>query len=114
MIQIHGPPNPWFFGLEPDAEQGANAFFTEAATLGAALDAYAAHFGVRVVPMTDISHLGYQPGERKFFEFCDPPEEAGFPVDIHVIRGAEEICPKQDLDFPLQPGDRIDLGMLVC
>lgn len=64
--------------------------------------------------MTDISHLGYQPGERRYFEFCDPPQEPGFAVDIHIIRGAEEICPRQDLDFPLQPGDRIDMGLLVC
>ena len=69
---------------------------------------------VRMVPMTDISHLGCQPGERKFFAFCDPPQEAGFPVDMPVIRGAEEICRKQDLEFPLQPGGRIDPGMLTC
>jgi len=35
-------------------------------------------------------------------------------VDIHVQRGDEEICIKQNLDFELRDGDIVDLGAMAC
>lgn len=35
-------------------------------------------------------------------------------TDIHVKRGGEVICPKQNLEFPLRDGDVVVFDMLVC
>jgi hypothetical protein len=38
----------------------------------------------------------------------------GGVVDIHVLRGGEEICPGHDLGFLLLEGDILTIGLLVC
>ena len=35
-------------------------------------------------------------------------------TDIHIQRGDDVICPKQDLEFPLRSGDIVIFDMLVC
>ncbi len=52
--------------------------------------------------------------ERKYFIFNDGGRFGDTLVDIHVERAGEEICPKQDLNFPLIDGDLIIFGVLVC
>lgn len=100
--------------MASDAVVSAEMFQTAAATLGEALTACTAHFGVRVAPMSDLTALGYAPDERRLFEFCDPPQVPGFAVDIPILRGAGEICPRRDPAFPLRPGDVIGMGPLLC
>jgi hypothetical protein len=34
-------------------------------------------------------------------------------IDLHVFRGGEEICPKQDLSFALLPDDVIGIALLA-
>jgi hypothetical protein len=44
---------------------------------------------------------------------AEPPRELG-NTDIHVLRGGAELCPKQDLAFPLQDGDVVVFEVLLC
>lgn len=38
----------------------------------------------------------------------------GSLVDIHIVRGDAELCPKQNLDFALEDADMVELGPLLC
>lgn len=78
-----------------------------AQTVGDAIAFAAEYFGVRIVP--------HDP--PKWFRIYGLP---GFPtekfmlVDVHVERGEEDICIKQDLGFPLLESDVVSIGVLVC
>ena len=78
----------------------------QARTLGEAVAVATEFFGVRIVP--------HDP--PKWFRIYDIPELTSeyLLVDIHVYRGKEGICPKQDLSFPLQEADVVSIGVLVC
>lgn len=41
-----------------------------------------------------------------------PPELGN--SDIHVLREGAELCPKQDLAFPLRDGDVVVFEWLLC
>ena len=84
---------------------------SSAATLGEALLHYGTEFKVSVLPCTKPL-----PGqtEIKYFEIRTEDGEVEWIVDIHVTRDAVEICPKQDLGFPLLPGDHVEMGPLAC
>jgi hypothetical protein len=85
-------------------------------TLGEALKLFEDRHRVRVTPYDgswDSMPLE-RAGGRKYFIFNDGGRFGDTLVDIHVERGGEEICPKQDLDFPLLDGDLINVGVLVC
>jgi hypothetical protein len=114
MIRVHGPPNPRLFSLATGRYDDSKAFLTEVATLGQALEAYAQHFGVRIVPLRDATALGFESEPRKYFEFCPVPHERGFAVDVHVLRGDRNVCAKQDLGLALDEGDIVMLDMLGC
>ena len=77
----------------------------EAATLGEAIAAAAAILRVRIVPHDPPKwfRLSGVPGREKYML-----------VDIHVFRGNENICPKQDLTFPLLDSDVVGIGALAC
>lgn len=119
MIAMYGPS--WPRRVDRRAERGnyephdEPPFLVDARTLGDALSAYGAHFSVDIKPYD---------GTLEFF-----PLEAGMPpkyffyvhangdqsvVDIHVIRGNEELCPKQDLVFALLADDLVEIGALIC
>ena len=79
----------------------------EANTLGEAVLAAAALLSVTIVP--------HDP--PKFFRVYGwPGEPADYYslVDIHVRRGTENICLKQDLSFPLLDSDTVLIGALAC
>lgn len=77
-----------------------------AQTLGDAVTVAANYFGVRIVP--------HDP--PKWFRIYGIPESRGEYklVDIHVLRDGKDICPKQDLSFPLLESDVVTIGVLVC
>jgi hypothetical protein len=78
-----------------------------AQTVGDAIAVAAEHFGVRIVP--------HDP--PKWFRIYGMPDSAPEEyrlVDIHVHRGAQDICIKQDLLFPLLESDAVSIGALVC
>lgn len=78
----------------------------EASNLGEAIAASAAFLGVRIV--------AHDPPKWFRVYRMPEPDEDYFLVDIHVLRGKENICPKQDLTFPLLDSDIVSIGALVC
>lgn len=112
MIQVFGPCNPRviFSGSNLDPKPG-NPFCANAGKLKDALRAYEAHFAVTIEPCLTL--LSGQ-SEHKYFNVKSPlPKQNGL-VDIHVFRGKDEICPRQDLGFALEEGDVIEMGSLAC
>jgi len=78
-----------------------------AQTLGEAIEAAAKYFSVRIV--------AHDP--PKWFRIYGLPKHNAdqyLLVDIHVCRGAQNICPKQDLSFPLLEADVVSIGALAC
>jgi len=78
-----------------------------AQTLGEAVAAAEKYFSVRIVPHD----------APKWFRVYGQPgfnAEQYLLGDIHVRRGGQDICPKQDLSFSLQESDGVSIGTLVC
>lgn len=112
MIRVFGPCNPRHVFGGPDLQkQQENPFCISAGDLAGALKAYEAHFGVTIEP-----HRVLLQGqtEYKYFNVTSSRSRESGLVDIHVFRGSEEICPRQDLEFPLNEGDVIEMGSLAC
>ena len=84
---------------------------SDARTLGDAIRDYEKHFSVSIRPCT--KPLQGQ-SEVKYFEFTDVGSGVLHYVDIHVLRGKEEICPRQDTHFILEPNDIVEMGELIC
>ena len=78
----------------------------EATTLGAAVAVASQLLSIRIVP--------HDP--PKWFRVSGLADYDGHDmlVDIHVLRGGEEICPKQDLSFPLFETDIVKIGLIAC
>jgi hypothetical protein len=61
--------------------------------------------GVRLIPHD----------QPKYFRYYSAHETNEFVlVDVHVDRDGVEVCPKQDLRFPLIAADVVSAGMLAC
>jgi len=87
----------------------------DVSTLGEAISAYADAFQVRVTPYDgSYEEVPFTPGEEPKFFVHEDTTGTSMLVDIHVARGADLICAKQNLGFKLQPGDRIEMGLLAC
>ncbi|MFG6431683.1 hypothetical protein ACG00Y_17315 [Roseateles sp. LYH14W] len=89
------------------------AVATDATTLGAALRDYEARFHARIVQCQDPRIAGAE-AANKYFEYLDLKSGSMQLVDVHVLRGDQEICPKRDLAFALEPDDLVDIGELIC
>ena len=77
-----------------------------AQTLGEAVTVAADYFGVRIVP--------HDP-PKWFRVYGSPDSTAEYKlVDIHIHRDKQEICPQQDLSFPLLESDVVSIGVLAC
>lgn len=118
MIAICGPSCP------PQAHPPSHGqirlqvpapLLVHAETLGAALASYTQRFGVQFKPY-DGSHalVPFAPGEPPKYFVYERADGSSELVDIHIERGAETICPKQDLSVRLQPNDRVHIGRLAC
>jgi hypothetical protein len=117
-VSINGPCNDAWSLREnlsgaPEWCQG-NPFVTECNNLGDALRAYAEKFRCKItIYEGDAGANPWPDGGPRYFHCTDESGQSQL-VDIHVNRGSAEICPKQDLDFSLQDGDIIEIGVLVC
>jgi len=83
----------------------------EAKTLADAIRQYETAFVCTIRPFEEL--LPNQ-SELKYFDFSDMSGELNGLVDIHVLRSGFEICPKQDLSFPLEESDHVEIGLLAC
>lgn len=78
----------------------------EAATLGEAIRAAERLTGTRIVV--------HDPPKWFRAYSADTDSENYGLTDIHIRRGDADICPKQDLFYPLLPDDIIYIGALAC
>ena len=78
----------------------------QAATLGEAIGA--------AERLADVRIIAHDP--PKWFRVSDPNgDSTKYSLhDIHIRRGDSEICPKQDLLYPLLPDDIVNIGALAC
>lgn len=102
MPVVHGPHHLDEFLGSPDQSLQA-----QAATLGEALDAYERAFRVRIAPQTEY--------DGRYFFYLELDGGSKQLIDIHVRRGDDEFCARQDRDLPLQDDDVILLmAFRVC
>jgi hypothetical protein len=113
MPLLCGPLNSRFTYTGSPCPHLDLALPSAAKTLGEAIAHYANHFAVEISAMT--TPLDGKPENLgKFFECRQPATGMYWVLDIHVLRGNEELCPKQDLLFGLHAQDIVELGALVC
>lgn len=111
MPLISGPKNSRYMYTGSPCPHNDLAVRSTARTLGEAIQHYESEFGVTISPCAKPL-----PGESevKYFEVAEAGTGTKWLVDIHVQRGSVEICPKQDLSFPLLESDLVEMGELVC
>jgi hypothetical protein len=124
--------------LSRRVEIPTDSIFVEANTLGDALKQIESSLGVRFSPFQgDESFDGGQyfivdppipgppisltrlfrilmlaPGARpRPWEIPCLPKNC---VDVHILRGEREVCPKQDLSFELINGDKVIFPLFIC
>jgi len=105
MAVIVGPKNERFVD-ELNQPHPERPFEVKSRVLGLALSEYEAHFNVRLT--TDSGFDG------QYFSYHDLEAGVTELVDIHLYRGDQEICLKQNLDVVLEPNDLIRIGQLIC
>lgn len=118
MPTVDGPSCP--LQARPESQRDVyplqrQPLVVEAGTLAEALAAYTAAFGVRFRPYDGSAPLvPFRSDEPPKYFIHESPDGSSLLVDIHVRRGSQIICPKQDLNFRLQPTDRVEIGLLAC
>jgi len=112
MPIIFGPNNSRYSYTGSPCPHTDLAFESSAKTLSEALKAYEDHFDVSVVPC--VTPIDPSDTEVKYFVFTNNKTSISKYVDIHVFRGNEEICPKQNLGFELLGEDMVEMGELIC
>jgi hypothetical protein len=90
--------------IKTGTEQLPGAEVTET-TLGEVLENLFRRYAIRIIPNESPQYFKYTGGR-----FGDDV----LLVDIHVERDGEELCPRQDLTFPIQVQDIIRAGGLAC
>ena len=118
-VGICGPMWPRRFSLIQtpnglELSPASEPMLIDASTLGEALEVCCAKTDatVRACDGSDPRML-FATGETpRFFVHVDAEHGEDF-VDIHVTRRGESICCKQRLDFELEEGDVIELGVLA-
>ena len=89
------------------------AFKTAKLHLASAIREYEKALNVTVAAHVDAPDAEVKFGS-KYFIHTDNSSGESTLVDLHIIRGEEEICPKQDLDLYLLDSDIVEMGPLVC
>ena len=96
--------------LERDPDSAVRArpgLSIQARSLGEAVTTASEYFKVRIVPHDP-------PKWFRIYGWPGEPEEFYKLVDIHIRRGTESICPKQDLNYPPLDSDTVNIGTLAC
>ncbi len=86
-------------------------------TLGAAIARYSEKYDVEIVPYDGEIKDMLLVEEEKYFLYTDAPSHSvPYLVDIHIEKlSGEEVCPKQNLLFPVEYGDIIHIhSTLIC
>ena len=111
MPLIFGPKNSRYSYTRSPCPHNDLALRSTARTLGEAIQHYEAEFDVAIRPCVEPL-----PGESqvKYYDVAEVDTGTNWLVDIHVQRGSEEICPKQELSFLLLESDLVEMGVLVC
>jgi hypothetical protein len=120
MPNIYGPS--WPKRIDRRAEIGKYEprdeppFFSDGKTLQAVIDDYSFRFNVEIKPYDGvIDAVPLSPCEApKYFYYKVRNTSHEILVDIHIYRNNEEICPKQNLSFPVFSTDTIIFGELIC
>lgn len=113
MPLIFGPNNSRYAYTGSPCPHIDLAFESTAETLGAAIRDYEVHFDVSIIPYS--KRLDPNDADvAKYFVCTQNKTETQTLVDIHIFRGEEEICPKQNIGFKLFPNDIVELGELIC
>ena len=113
MPLVCGPKNSRYAYTGSPCPHTDLALKVDALTLGDALARYESHFGVRISVHVDAKDAEEMFGD-KYFRYVDEMSGENKLVDIHVIRGNSELCPKQNLDFILENTDIVEIGPLLC
>ena len=90
-------------------------------TLGEVLAAYSAKYG-STLELYDGSHPDHpfaNDEPAKYFWYTGKSavtarggiDQVRYPLDVHILRGDEVICPKQDLSIEIWPDDVIEIGV---
>jgi hypothetical protein len=121
MPRLFGPENPQFTQGRNENDTGwvrvmGEPVFTEAKTLGEAILAYEKAFSVSIILYDgSFPQIPFASGEEpKYFVIQGNDSSDTTIVDIHIIRNESAICPKQSLDFLLEPNDILEFGPLIC
>ena len=93
----------------------SDPLIVDADTLISALEAYSRRYGALIRPYDGSDpRIPFQAGEPPKYFFYTKADGSVWLVDIHIKRGTDDICPKQDLRFRLQHGDEVHIGELAC
>jgi len=111
MPLLFGPKNSRYVYTGTPCPHNDLALKSSARTLGEAIRDYEQHFNLEI-KACDKPLPGQS--EVKYFIVTDAETAFVHYVDIHVLRGGAEICPKQDTAFLLEPDDLVEMGELVC
>ncbi len=120
MPKLYGPKNMQFY-MNPNADgtgwepTSGNPVLTDAKTLGEAIAAYEKAFSAIITPYDgSLPGIPFAPGEAPKYFLLEYSDGMTRLVDIHIYRDESEICPKQDLSFPLEASDVLNFGPLTC
>ena len=101
MPLLCGPKNSRYTYTGSACPHTDLALQVDAETLGDALVQYERHFDVRISAHVDAEDAEEKHGD-KYFRYVAEKSGENMLVDIHVFRGDAELCPKQNLNFPLE------------
>ena len=112
MALVCGPKNSRFTYTGSLCPHTDLAIEVSANRLSEAISAYERTFNAEVIPapMGIPELVGH---EGKYFLHTDLDSGRKNLVDIHVFRGGRDLCVKQNLEFPILPGDLIEMGELI-
>lgn len=119
MIQLFGPKIASFTVSDNgDMIQLPGLDVSSARTVKQALSIYSEAYQVSLQPYDGrYDDTPFNLENPKFFMYFADDESDRFHdslVDIHVQRGEDFVCIKQNLDFELKDGDTINLGLPAC
>ncbi len=113
MPRLCGPMNSRFTYTGSRCPHLDLAVHSAATTLDAAIRDYETRFGAQITKHQDTLTVDEE-AAAKYFAYLDLETRQIQLVDIHVFREGREICPKHDLQFPLEPDDVVEFGELIC
>ena len=94
-----------------------NGLAIDVNTLGAAIAKYCEEYGVEIIPYDGQLNDMPSDEEEKYFLYTEAPTHSEpYLVDVHVKQqSGKEVCPKQNLLFPVAYGDIIYIhSTLIC